>query len=145
VPAAVVLEVVAERFAGVADQSGRTVEVQPQDGIALDADPVRLEQAVGNLVDNALTHGAGRVTLSARPRDGLVELHVEDEGSGFPPEFIASAFDRFSRSLESRTGPGTGLGLSIVELIARAHGGDAGARNRTAGGADVWIAVRRKS
>jgi signal transduction histidine kinase len=145
VPAADVLEVVAERFAGVADQRGRTVEVQPPDGLALDADPVRLEQAVGNLVDNALTHGAGRVTLSARPRDGLVELHVEDEGSGFPPEFIASAFDRFSRSLESRTGPGTGLGLSIVELIARAHGGDAGARNRTAGGADVWIAVRRKS
>ncbi len=145
VPAAEVLDVVAERFSGVAGQRGRTVEVQPPDGLALDADPVRLEQAIGNLVDNALAHGAGRVLLSARPRDGLVELHVEDEGPGFPPEFIASAFDRFSRSLESRTGRGSGLGLSIVELIARAHGGTVGARNRPDGGADVWVAVERGS
>ena len=85
----------------------------------------------------------GRKGLSARPRGELVELHVEDEGPGFPPEFIADAFDRFSRSLDARSGGGSGLGLSIVELIARAHGGGVGAQNRGDGGADVWIAVGR--
>jgi two-component system, OmpR family, sensor kinase len=145
VAAAEVLDVVAERFSNVAGRRGRTVEVRPPNGLALDADPARLEQALGNLVDNALAHGGGRVVLSARPGDEVVELHVEDEGPGFPPEFIASAFDRFTRSLESRTGQGSGLGLSIVELIARAHGGTVGARNRPGGGADVWIAVERGS
>jgi signal transduction histidine kinase len=145
VPAAEVLDTVAERFAGAAQEQGRPLEVVPPNGLVLDADPVRLEQAVGNLVDNALAHGNGRVLLSARERDDRVELHVEDEGSGFPPAFISSAFDRFARSPEARTGRGSGLGLSIVELIARAHGGEVGARNRDGGGADVWIAVRRDS
>ena len=145
VPAAEVLDVVAERFSSVAEQRGRRLEVRPPNGLALDADPVRLEQALGNLVDNALVYGEGRILLSARPSEGLVELHVEDEGAGFPPEFLASAFDRFTRSAESRTGRGSGLGLSIVELIARAHGGTVGARNRPAGGADVWISVRPDS
>jgi heavy metal sensor kinase len=145
VPAAEVLDTVAERFSGAAREHGRTVEVVPPNGLLLHADPVRLEQALGNLVDNALAHGAGRVVLSVREGEDRVELHVEDEGPGFPPEFISSAFDRFTRSPEARMGRGSGLGLSIVELIARAHGGEVGARNRAAGGADVWIAVRRDS
>ena len=145
VRAAEVLDTVAERFSGAAREHGRSVEVVPPNGLLLDADPLRLEQALGNLVDNALAHGEGRVVLSAREGEDRVELHVEDEGSGFPPDFISSAFDRFSRSPEARTGRGSGLGLSIVELIARAHGGEVGARNRAAGGADVWIAVRRDS
>ena len=113
----------------------------PPNGLVLDADPVRLEQALGNLVVNALSHGGGRVVLSAQRRSGLIELHVQDEGPGFPPAFISGAFDRFSRSDDSRSGAGSGLGLSIVELIARAHSGAVGAENRKAGGADVWIAV----
>ena len=141
IPAAEVLDVVAERYSGLAGEHGRTLEVRPPNGLVLDADPVRLEQALGNLVDNALAHGGGRILLSARPGERLVELHVEDEGPGFPPEFISAAFDRFTRSLDARTGGGSGLGLSIVELIAAAHGGAVGARNRPTGGADVWIAV----
>jgi two-component system, OmpR family, sensor kinase len=143
VPVAEVLDVVAERFSGLAGERGRPLEVVEPNGLVLDADPVRLEQALGNLVSNALAHGGGRVVLSAEPRDALVELHVQDEGPGFPPSFIAGAFDRFSRSDESRSGGGSGLGLSIVELIARAHGGSVGAENRDSGGADVWITVSR--
>ena len=141
VPAADVLGVVAERFSPLAGGLGRRLEVLPPNGLLLDADPVRLEQALGNLVSNALSHGGGRIVLSAQRRSGLVELHVQDEGSGFPPAFISGAFDRFSRFDGSRSGDGSGLGLSIVELIARAHGGTVGAENRAAGGADVWIAV----
>ena len=109
--------------------------------VVLEADPVRVEQALGNLVENALAYGAGPVVLYADDVDGLVGLHVVDEGGGFPDGFVERAFDRFSRADEARGRGGTGLGLSIVDLIARAHGGSAGARNRPGGGADVWIAV----
>ena len=50
---------------------------------------------------------------------------VDDEGPGFPPEFVGSAFERFSRAEESRTSPGSGLGLALVAAVAEAHGGSA--------------------
>jgi signal transduction histidine kinase len=142
VPAAEVLNVVARRFGRIAAAKGRDLDLVPPDGIVLDADPERLEQALGNLVDNALVHGAGRIVLSAEPDGDLVALHVQDEGAGFPGDFLTGAFQRFSRPGESRSGKGSGLGLSIVDVIAEAHGGSAGARNRPEGGADVWIAVQ---
>ena len=70
-----------------------------------------------------------------------MELHVSDSGPGFAPEFIARAFERFSRPDDARSGEGTGLGLAIVEAIALAHGGVVGAANQNGGGADVWIAI----
>jgi signal transduction histidine kinase len=140
-PAADVLERVRSRFAARARGLGRDVVVEPANGLVIDADPARIEQALGNLVDNALKHGAGAVTLSAVGHDGLVELHVTDEGGGFPDEFVDRAFDRFSRADDARSERGTGLGLSIVTLIASAHGGSAHAANRSAGGADVWLTI----
>ena len=79
------------------------------------------------------------MTLAARAQNGHVELHVTDEGGGFPERFVERAFDRFSRADEARSAGGTGLGLSIVTLIASAHGGRAHAANRPQGGADVWL------
>ena len=140
VPATDVLTTVAERFAVRARSHEQTVHVEEGDAV-LDADPLRVEQALGNLVDNALAYGGGAVTLEARPRGGVVELHVTDDGPGFPEGFVERAFDRFSRADDARSRGGTGLGLSIVALIARAHGCDAGASNRPTGGADVWFAV----
>jgi signal transduction histidine kinase len=75
-----------------------------------------------------------------RGRDGL-ELHVSDDGPGFPPAFLDLAFERFSRGDPSRTAPGAGLGLSIVRTIARAHGGEAYVANGDSGGAHVWISI----
>ena len=98
-----------------------------------------LEEALGNLVDNAFNHGAGRITLKAERRNGAAELHVLDEGKGFPPGFAELAFERFSRA-QKTTSDGSGLGLAIVETIAEAHNGTARARNAR-DGADVWISV----
>jgi len=140
VPAADVLTTIAERFAVRARSHAQLVEVEDADAV-LDADPLRVEQALGNLVDNALVYGGRSVTLTARRRDGVVELHVMDDGPGFPEDFVERAFDRFSRADDARSRGGTGLGLSIVALIARAHGCGAGASNRSTGGADVWFAV----
>jgi two-component system, OmpR family, sensor kinase len=130
---------VATRFAARAGELGRTVRVTGDDHV-LDADPRRLEQALENLVANGLAHGGGTVDLFARAVNGQVELHVTDEGAGFPPHFAARAFDRFSRADESRGRGGSGLGLAIVHAIAEAHGGTAGAANGEHG-ADVWISL----
>ena len=100
---------------------------------------MRLEQAVGNLVDNSLRHGAGVVRLLARREGDETVISVEDDGAGFPADYLPRAFERFSRPDEGRTGSGTGLGLSIVSAIARAHGGTVGAENAAAGGARVWL------
>jgi two-component system OmpR family sensor kinase len=131
---------VARRFSTRARSLGRELRVDRSE-LRLDVDPLRVEQALGNLVDNALTHGEGSIELRAVAAGERVELHVLDEGAGFSPEFRARAFDRFSRGDEARSGNGSGLGLSIVELVTHAHGGGAGARNRPQGGADVWLSL----
>jgi heavy metal sensor kinase len=137
------LEAAARRAQAAASAAGRRVvaEHQGEDGAVALADPDRAAQALDNLVANALAYGRGEVRLSALEAEGQVELHVADQGDGFPPELLERAFDRFSRGDPGRTGEGTGLGLAIVDAIARAHGGRAGAHNRPGGGADVWISL----
>jgi two-component system OmpR family sensor kinase len=130
-----------ERFSARAQGLGRQLDSAPSDAIAVRGDRLRLEQALTNLIDNALRHGDGPIRLWARRNDGAVELHVSDAGAGFPPAFLPSAFERFSRADSARTGRGSGLGLAIVEAIAAAHGGSAGAANQAAAGADVWIEI----
>ena len=135
------LDDVAARFWSRAREADRAMRVDVSGDPKVDADPARIEQALGNLVANALAYGAGAVVLSARAEDGRVELHVTDEGPGVPPDFLPRAFDRFSRADEARGGGGTGLGLAIVDLIARAHNGRAGLANRPGAGADAWISL----
>jgi signal transduction histidine kinase len=118
------LETVAGRFP-------QAIEVGAPDGDTIVGDRLRLEQALGNLVDNALRHGAGRVRLDAERRDGSLHLRVSDEGPGFPPELLPTAFERFTRGDEARERGGTGLGLAIVAAVAKAHGGRAHASGST--------------
>ena len=135
------LKGVAHRFAARARSEERTLRAEPADGLTLTADRARLEQALANMVDNALRHGAGDVVLSAAQDDGHVVLHVRDRGPGFPDDFLPSAFERFSRADEARSRGGTGLGLAITSAVAKAHGGEAHASNRADGGADVWLEI----
>jgi two-component system, OmpR family, sensor kinase len=133
------LATVAVRFEARARATGRSVRVVDDEPTVVRGDRLRLEQALGNLVDNALRHGAGDVLLAAPPRDGGVELHVTDAGPGLAPDFIDRAFERFARADGARSRGGAGLGLAIVAAIAASHGGSARAANLAAGGADVWI------
>jgi len=137
----VVAESLAWNVAGRFAVSGRAIEVDMPEGLGVTGDRVRLEQALGDLVANALEHGSGTVRITGAEADGQVELHVLDEGPGFAPAFLPRAFERFSRADEARSGGGAGLGLAIVDAIARGHGGSAHAANRTAGGADVWLSL----
>jgi two-component system, OmpR family, sensor kinase len=141
VRAGALLGSVQEAFRRRAETAGRTIEGETSDSIALEADRIRLEQALGNLVDNALRHGSGSVLVRAVERNGRVEFHVLDEGQGFPPAFLPHAFERFGRADEARTSGGAGLGLALAAAIAEAHGGSAHAVNREGGGADVWLSI----
>jgi signal transduction histidine kinase len=137
VDAETLLTGVASRFRPRAALLGRKVSTVETDAVVA-ADGDRLDQALSNLVENALAYGEGDVRLFAARRNGIVELHVADTGPGFPPAFLERACDRFSRADEARGRGGAGLGLSIVGLIAEAHGGKAVAANLP-DGADVWL------
>ncbi len=117
-----------------AETAGVTLTVVAEAGVVLDADPVRLRQAVGNLVSNAVRHtpAGGRVTLRAYGGGGgsesaarWVVIEVADTGTGIPAGDLPYVFDRFWRAEKSRsrrTG-GSGLGLAIVRKLTEAHGG----------------------
>src|SRR4051812_4434930 len=122
-PARALLQRGAARPAPGAAAPGRSPRADAAAGVPAGGARLRLEQAVGNLVDNALRHGAGDVRLRGEVRDGAVALVVEDEGPGFPPAFAPRAFERFARADDGRTSEGAGLGLAIVDAVARAHGG----------------------
>jgi signal transduction histidine kinase len=128
------------RFDERAADDGRRLRLVVPDGLEIGADRLRIEQAIGNLIDNALRYGSGDVTVAARRENGHVEIHVTDEGDGFPPGLESRAFERFSRGEDVRGHGGSGLGLAIVKAIADAHGGTAGLGGDAAR-TDVWLVL----
>jgi signal transduction histidine kinase len=140
------LQAAATRAGAAAKMRGRAIVVQREDGTesVVFGDSDRIAQMLDNLITNALRHGEGTITLSAKRPDEMIELHVTDEGPGFGDEFIDQPFERFARGARARSRePGSGLGLALVEALAGAHGGYASVRNRPEGGADAWIALPR--
>jgi signal transduction histidine kinase len=112
-------------------------------------DPNRLEQALQNLVANALRHTppGGAVTVEATAVENGVTIAVQDTGPGIPLEHLPHLFDRFYKVDESRAGTdvpsGSGLGLSIVRAIVGRHGGTVTASNAPDGGARFEIVLPR--
>jgi signal transduction histidine kinase len=122
--------------------SGQVAAGEPADRFVLDvagplpevwADPDKIDQVLANLVENALRHGAGTVTIRIRPDEapGAV-VFVEDEGEGVAPDTAARVFTRFWRGNRAR---GTGLGLYIVKGLVEAHGGSVEVGRAEGGGA----------
>jgi two-component system OmpR family sensor kinase len=134
-----VLQAVATRFARRAGDVGFEMEVIAQPGLIARVDRLRVEQALGNLLDNALRYGKGPVQLSAWRNGPQLQLHVRDRGAGFSAQYLPRAFERFSRDDANRSDGGSGLGLAIVEAIARGHDGTAQVSNREGGGADASL------
>ena len=133
------LDDVATRFARRAAEADRPIEVDAAQ-LQVSVDRLRLEQALANLVENALRYGAGTIHLSASRTGEGVAIHVADEGAGFAAEFAPAAFERFTRADPTRVGGGAGLGLAIVKAIAEAHGGSVTLeRGEDAQGADVCV------
>jgi len=115
----------ADLYREVAEEKKITLTLDQPAPVELDADAIRLGQAVNNLVDNALkyTPAGGRVTLAARTESGAALLTVTDNGPGVPIAEREAIFRRLYRSDTSRSQRGLGLGLSLVKAIVESHGG----------------------
>jgi PAS domain S-box-containing protein len=120
------------------EERGHRVDVLlPQEAIVLDADPARLEQALGNLLANAAkyTHPGGTVAVTGR-RDGAdAVVEVRDDGMGIAPDVLPRIFELFAqgeRSLDRAQG-GLGIGLTLARRIVELHGGTLTARSEGLG------------
>jgi two-component system phosphate regulon sensor histidine kinase PhoR len=134
-----------EDFKARADARSMKLINQAPD-LAVRADADRLEQVLGNLVDNAIKYGRakGNVTVGGSARDGgQVEVFVQDDGPGIPPEALERVFERFYRvdKARSREQGGTGLGLAIVKHIVQNHGGRVWATSESGHGTTFYFTL----
>jgi len=115
-------------------QSGREIRIVcPDPDLQATGDPVLFEQAVANILQNALryTPASGLIRIFCLARGGSVMVAVEDEGPGVKPEELPLLFVKFYRAVSAERSPGTGLGLSITKGLLEAMGGSVNARNRS--------------
>ncbi|HMV52398.1 MAG TPA: HAMP domain-containing sensor histidine kinase [Rhodocyclaceae bacterium] len=124
---------VAELYAAVAEQQQRSL-VTRLESCSIRGDRELLFQLVLNLIENALHHGAGTISITVAPDGQNARIRVSDEGAGVPGTALDKLFDRFYQVDASRTeGTGSGIGLALVRGIAQAHGGSARAINLDSG------------
>lgn len=127
--------------------AGQVIAGEPEDRFRLEIrgslpqmwlDGDKIEQIMGNLVENALRHGAGTVSVVIEPHEGGAAVSVRDEGGGVAPEAVLRVFRQFWRG--GRRG-GTGLGLFIVKGLIEAHGGAITINRAPNGGAEFRFTV----
>ena len=138
VPVDELLAHVRDVFSLRASETGVALRVDTTLATSALADFDRIEQVLGNLLDNAFRHTprGGSIIVAARDRgDGFVEISVADNGEGIPPDELPQVFDRFYRNaLGEPEMPGAGLGLAIARQIVLAHGGEIAASAVDGGG-----------
>jgi signal transduction histidine kinase len=126
--AAEVARGVTDLYEPVAEESGLMLVLEADAALPVRGSPELVSQALANLVDNAIKHGAAEkgstVTIAARRTGDRIELTVADRGPGIPQADRQRVTERFVRLEASRSLPGAGLGLSLALAVARLHGGD---------------------
>lgn len=146
-----------------AEAAGVRLVVTSDPELTVWADPVRIRQAIGNLLSNAVRHtppggtvhlrasqgpdGTGRTGRDEEAAEAAVRIEVSDTGPGIAPEDLPHVFDRFWRAEKSRsrqTG-GSGLGLSIVRKLTEAHGGTVEARSTPGTGSTFTLFLPKHS
>jgi signal transduction histidine kinase len=120
-----VLAGVVELYEAVAEDRGLTVTLESPDGLPMHGDQALLQQAVANLVDNAVKFSppGQSVSVLARPSPTGTDIVVTDHGPGIPPSDLDRATERFFRGEKARSTPGAGMGLALVQAVAQLHGG----------------------
>lgn len=135
----------ASGFGARAERDGIHVTLDAPETLVAEADPERLRQMLGALVDNAIRHtpAGGSITLAGTATNGVVRFDVRDSGPGVAAEDLPHVFERFYQADPSRDRArgSSGLGLAIVKALAEAHGGSVGVENAPQGGADFWIVI----
>lgn len=137
----VLLNSLAQRFGMQAQRNGITLQVKADSLPPITGDGDRLAQVFINLVDNALkfTPPSGSVRLTARSLSDMVEIKVNDTGSGISAEALPHIFERFYQADSARVGHGAGLGLAIVSEIIKAHGGKISVRSMPGQGTEFTV------
>jgi PAS domain S-box-containing protein len=122
----------------LSEQNGQTIHRDvPAEALYLDADPVRLQQIVSNLLTNACNFSppGGSIRLTATPDNEYVQISVSDDGEGIAPEHLETIFEIFTQGRPSSERPtrGLGVGLSLVRRLVDLHGGSVGVRSEGLG------------
>ncbi len=121
------LSTVLEFYQAVAAEASVTLHAPPLDGLSVQMDRTLFQQAIGNLVSNAIAHtqSGGTVDIAAKAEAGQLVITVTDTGCGIAAEHLPRVFDRFYRVDQARTNSGqnVGLGLAVVKSIVGYHGG----------------------
>jgi two-component system osmolarity sensor histidine kinase EnvZ len=108
----------------------------------LELRPIAMQRLIVNLLNNAVRHGGGDVTLACEAHGSEVRLSVLDRGPGIAPEALKRVKEPFQRADDGRTGAaGAGLGLAIVDRIARLHGGRLELLARDGGGLEARVTL----
>jgi two-component system heavy metal sensor histidine kinase CusS len=134
------LKIALEFYEAAASEKGVELRVRAEGDLRIQADRTLVQQAIGNLVSNALPHtpSGGSVTLFGSRTGDEVRFGVSDTGGGVAPEHLPRVFERFYRPPTEKPG-GMGLGLAIVEAIARLHGGAVRAESEPGRGMTVTL------
>ncbi len=127
IEATAVIEHAVETVRPLIEERAHQLTVSLRPGLKLEADPVRLEQILTNLLTNAAkyTERGGQIWLSAQREDEAIVITVRDTGVGIPPEQIPRMFDLFAQGDRSlaRSEGGLGIGLTLARSLAEMHGG----------------------
>lgn len=121
-----VIRNVMELYEIVAEEKQIAISADLPDSLGIMADRTRVQQVIGNLLDNAIKYGDSgqKVEISARREDDFAVISVADQGMGIAPGEMEKIWNRLYRTDRSRSRRGLGLGLSFVRAIVQAHGGD---------------------
>ena len=131
-----------QRMTPIAEMKDLSLSLQSEGRVHYSGDPVLIQNAVRNLIDNAMKYGPTEssieITVSSGP--GL-RVSVCDHGPGFPKDEIETLTSRFQRGANAANTIGSGLGLTIAKDVATAHGGEIELENRPEGGACVTLSL----
>jgi signal transduction histidine kinase len=119
-----------------------SVRVHAQRNVVAFVDPGRIQQALANLLSNAMRYGGEKALIVARAEGGSLLLEVHDDGPGVPRKYELLIWEKFERGPHrlNATVPGSGIGLAVTNAIAMAHGGAVGyRRSERLGGACFWL------
>lgn len=131
-----------DRLEPVAEMKDITFDLNVQESVQVSADPILLQNAIRNLIDNALKYSPAESTIEITvARSDQAFVRICDAGPGFPTDHMAGLVDRFARGANAKGITGSGLGLTIAHDVAEAHKGSLQLSNKAEGGACVILSL----
>lgn len=139
------LKVITEKVLPALKESNMNIQINCPSNLCLNIDPIRFEQVILNLIDNARKYSEPNtsILIDANEADGRTLIKIKDQGKGIPEKDLPRIFERFYRVDKSRSRAlgGSGLGLSIVKQLVEAHGGTISVSSKPNAGTTFEIVI----